>query len=236
MDHLYIQVANPSSDPPDGGPTGLGASAVSPSQINLAWTDGAGNESGYRVERSANGTSGWSVVAELPVNSQAFSNTGLAANTTYFYRVSAYNSNGSSAYASANATTPAAPPPPALDLTATGFRAKGVASVSLELDRRQQRGCLPKWRRHRRGRGRQCVHGQYRHQGRGHLHAQGLRGRQQHHLFEHDDDGVLKECGARAGQAVALAWRAASWMKPSTASMPLLRVGDRCLPSPISAT
>jgi hypothetical protein len=32
------------------------------------------------------------------------------------------------------------------------------------------------------------------------------------------------------------ALRAASWMKASTASMPLLRVGDKCLPNPISVT
>ena len=36
-------------------PTGLSATAVSSSQINLAWTDNASNESGFRIERSADG-------------------------------------------------------------------------------------------------------------------------------------------------------------------------------------
>ena len=39
-------------------PSGLVASAVSSSAIDLAWTDNASNESGYTVERSPNGTSG----------------------------------------------------------------------------------------------------------------------------------------------------------------------------------
>lgn len=131
VDQLYIQVANPSVDPPNGGPSGLSAAAASSSSINLAWTDGASNESGYRVERSADGIAGWSVVATLPVNGNSYTDAGLAASTTYFYRVSAFNSNGNSAYASANATTPVAPPPPSISLTATGTRSKGVSSVAL---------------------------------------------------------------------------------------------------------
>ena len=37
-------------------PTGLVATAVSSSQIDLTWTDNAGNETGFIVERSPNGT------------------------------------------------------------------------------------------------------------------------------------------------------------------------------------
>ena len=131
VDHLYIQVANPSSDPPVGNPSGMTATAVSSSQINLAWIDGVSGETNYRVERSADGVNGWTVVATLGLNSQSYSNTGLAASTTYFYRVSAFNSNGASAYASASATTQAAPPPPAINLTAVGSRVKGVSKVAL---------------------------------------------------------------------------------------------------------
>ena len=128
VDHLYIQVANPPSDPPDGDPSGLSATAVSASRIDLAWTDGASNETSYLVERSADGIGGWAAIASLGANSQSYSNIGLAAATTYFYRVSAVNLNGSSGYASANATTFAPPPPPAAPtgLTATGVSASGI--------------------------------------------------------------------------------------------------------------
>jgi hypothetical protein len=131
VDHLFIQVANPPTEPPDGDPSGLSATAVSSSHIDLAWTDNAGNESSYRVEGSPNGSSDWYLVADLPADSQSYANTGLAASTTYWYRVSAVNLNGSSGFASASATTPAAPPPPALSLTASAYKVKGIAYVDL---------------------------------------------------------------------------------------------------------
>ena len=41
----------PTSAPP-GVPTNLKAMAISKSQINLAWTDNATNETGFKIERS----------------------------------------------------------------------------------------------------------------------------------------------------------------------------------------
>lgn len=100
-------------------PTGLSASAASASQINLSWVDQAGNEDGYRVERSANGSSGWGSIASLSANSTSYSNTGLAASTAYFYRVAATNSVGDSGFSNtANATTD--DPPPFVDYVAQG--------------------------------------------------------------------------------------------------------------------
>lgn len=131
VDHLYVQVANPSTEPPTGNPSGLSATAMSSSRIDLGWTDGVSNESNYRVERSLNGSTGWTVVATLPLNSQSYSDTTVAANTTYFYRVSAFNNISSTGYASASATTPVAPPPPAIALTALGSKVKGFVRVQL---------------------------------------------------------------------------------------------------------
>ena len=131
VDHLYVQVANPSTEPPTGNPSGLSATAMSSSRIDLGWTDGVSNESNYRVERSPDGSTGWTVVATLPLNSQSYSDTTVAANTTYFYRVSAFNNISSTGYASASATTPVAPPPPAIALTALGSKVKGFVRVQL---------------------------------------------------------------------------------------------------------
>ena len=135
VDHLYIQVGNPSNDPPDGDPTALSASAVSSSQINLSWSNGSTNESGFTVERSANGSTGWSEIADLPAASTSYSDTGLTALTTYYYRVSAYTQPQMiSAYASFNATTPEAPPPPDIILEASGRKVKGKHHVDLTWD------------------------------------------------------------------------------------------------------
>jgi len=132
VDHLYIQAGNPSNEPPNGDPYDLNASAVSSSQIDLSWINGSSNETGIKVERSADGGTSWSEIANLPAASTSHSDTGLAAETTYYYRVSAYTQPELiSAYASDNATTPEAPPPPALSLSANAYKVKGKHHVGL---------------------------------------------------------------------------------------------------------
>ncbi len=93
-------------------PSNLKATSVSTSQINLAWTDNAGNETGFKVERKTGSGGAWGQVATPGANATSWSNTGLAAATTYYYRVRATNAGGDSAYSNeASATTPAPPPP-----------------------------------------------------------------------------------------------------------------------------
>jgi len=100
-------------------PTGLNANGASDSQINLNWVDQAGNEDGYRVERSANGSTGWSAVASnLNANTISYSNTGLAARTEYFYRVAAFNSSPDALNYSVIASATTQDPPPYVDYVA----------------------------------------------------------------------------------------------------------------------
>ncbi len=91
--------------PAPAAPTGMSATAVSDSQINLNWVDNADNEGDYRLERSDDGVAGWGAIASLGANSTSYSDTGLAASNDFFYRVAAHNSAGYSAYDTANATT-----------------------------------------------------------------------------------------------------------------------------------
>jgi len=91
-------------------PTNLAATAAGDTRINLTWTDNANNESGFRIERSLDGSS-YGPRATVGANITAYSDTGLTANTTYYYRVLAYNATGDSDYSNeASATTLAAPP------------------------------------------------------------------------------------------------------------------------------
>jgi hypothetical protein len=69
------------------GPTALTATAVSKSQIDLAWVDNADSETGFVLERSLD-QANWSPIS-LDVDAESFSDTGLTANTTYHYRVRA---------------------------------------------------------------------------------------------------------------------------------------------------
>jgi hypothetical protein len=91
-------------------PTQLSATAVSSSQINLAWTDNASNESGFRIERSADGAT-FTEIGVVTSNVTTYSDTLLSAATQYWYRVRAYNATGPSAFAGpTSATTMSAPP------------------------------------------------------------------------------------------------------------------------------
>ena len=87
-------------------PGNLVASAVSSSQINLAWTDNSNNETGFIVERALLSTGPWTQVATTSANIASWANAGLTPATIYYYRVKAYNSVGNSAYSNlASATT-----------------------------------------------------------------------------------------------------------------------------------
>jgi hypothetical protein len=92
-------------------PGNLAAGAVSDSQINLQWSDNSVDESGFELQRSSDG-SNWSALASLGANSVAYSDTGLPASTTYFYRVRAFNSAGSSGWSNTDSAQTLAPPPP----------------------------------------------------------------------------------------------------------------------------
>jgi hypothetical protein len=87
-------------------PSGLSATAASSNQINLTWTDNSNNEDGFRIERKTGAGGTYAEIATVGAGVTTYQNTGLAASTTYYYRVRAYNAAGNSSYSNeANATT-----------------------------------------------------------------------------------------------------------------------------------
>jgi hypothetical protein len=69
-------------------PTGVAATAISGYRASVSWTDNAGIETGYFVERAANAsfTTGLTSVT-LPANSTNYIDTTVSPTTTYYYRV-----------------------------------------------------------------------------------------------------------------------------------------------------
>ncbi|HET7220082.1 MAG TPA: phospholipase D-like domain-containing protein [Vicinamibacterales bacterium] len=89
-------------------PTGLTGTAVTSTRIDVSWTDVAGEE-GYKIERKLSSATTWTQIATPAANVTTYqdTNSGLAAGTTYNYRVRAYTSAGNSSYSNTiTVTTP----------------------------------------------------------------------------------------------------------------------------------
>ena len=119
--------ATPTPSPTPAAPSNLTATTASSSQINLAWTGNSGNETGFKIERSTNGTS-FTEIARVGANSTTYTNTGLAAGR-YYYRVRAYNSGGNSAYSNTAVVALGLPAAPT-NLTASAVGHSGQVNLS----------------------------------------------------------------------------------------------------------
>lgn len=94
---------------PTTAPTIGTALATGSSFIRLTWTDSNTTETGFRIERSPNGTTSWTTAAIAPSNATLWVISGLAASTQHYFRVVAFNDGGTSPVSgNANATTAAA--------------------------------------------------------------------------------------------------------------------------------
>ncbi len=113
-------------------PSGLAVQSVLYNRVTIGWTDNASNETGFKVERSADGVT-FTEIATLGADTRGFSDAAVAARTSYYYRVRAYNSVGASAYSiTVKVTTPDAPPPAPVAPTsvAASNNGDGTARVS----------------------------------------------------------------------------------------------------------
>ena len=88
----------PTPPTPPAAPSNLSATAVSKSQINLTWMDNSDNETGFKIERSKSSTTGFTQIGTAAANVKTFSDTGLSANTTYYYHVRATKDSVDSEY------------------------------------------------------------------------------------------------------------------------------------------
>lgn len=76
-------------------------------QLTLTWVDLCASETGFEIERSLDGVTGWTLIFSPAANAESYIDTGLADSTTYYYRVRAKRGAERSAYTNiAFATTP----------------------------------------------------------------------------------------------------------------------------------
>ena len=106
----------PTSNPP-AAPTNLTATAVTTTQVSLSWVDNSNNEEGFEIERSTDNVN-WTRITTVDPNVHLYSDTGLTANTTYYYRVRAFAGTQFSAYS--NVATVSTSPTQTPTVTVTG--------------------------------------------------------------------------------------------------------------------
>lgn len=97
-----LVTATPSAVPI--APSGLSATTISTSQIDLSWTDNFYGEQGFKIEMKESGED-YSQIATVGENVTTYSDTGLNEATTYYYRVRAYNAAGNSDFSNEADTT-----------------------------------------------------------------------------------------------------------------------------------
>jgi len=101
-------------------PENVTVTPLSATEISVSWQDNSDNEDGFKVDRRQSGTGDWVRVQTTGPGVESFTDSGLPADTTFYYKVKAYNAVGNSAYSSvAGATTqPALIPAIAVSTTA----------------------------------------------------------------------------------------------------------------------
>ena len=130
-----VNVSVPECETVPSAPTNLSGTAVSSSEIDLTWSDNSDNEEGFKIERKEEGGS-YSEVASLPSDTTTYKDTGLSADTTYYYRIKAFNNKGESNHSNEiSIKTESAPDttPPLLTITSpTNFETVNEDTVTVK--------------------------------------------------------------------------------------------------------
>lgn len=110
-------------------PAALTASAVSGSEIDLAWSDTSGGTARFLLQRARDAAFTVELASfEVPAGTTARRDANLAAGTTYHYRIFAVTAAGTSpASETASATTLVAPPAKPVDLVVTAVSRTSIS-------------------------------------------------------------------------------------------------------------
>jgi hypothetical protein len=105
-------------------------------KITLLWEDNSENEEQFILERSSEGPNGpWGVAALPPADSTMYHDSGLVDGVTYWYRIAASNSEGTSDYSNVVAGTASdLPAPQTGDADCSGTITSIDAALVLQFD------------------------------------------------------------------------------------------------------
>ena len=87
------------STPPPAVPTDFRVQSVSLNRVELAWTDGSNNETGFAIERcNKRGCTNFVEIARVGANVTGYNDNTVVGNVQYSYRMRSFNSGGMSSY------------------------------------------------------------------------------------------------------------------------------------------
>lgn len=89
-------------------PTDLLANALDSQNIRIQWTPASDNEAGFIIERKTGEEGIYQEIASLPAASSSHVDSGLSAETSYHYRISAFNESGTSGFGTSVAASTSA--------------------------------------------------------------------------------------------------------------------------------
>ena len=111
---------------PPPAPSSLTATPnTSTARINLIWKDNAWTESGYRIERRADGEADFTTIATLGADATSYADTTAASQVGYTYRVVAFSAGGDSLAIEVSGKLLVAPNAPT-DVSATALSSRRV--------------------------------------------------------------------------------------------------------------
>lgn len=127
---LYGSIASA----PPAAPSQFTAAAVSPTEVDMTWSDLSNNETSFEIERKTGAAGTWAKVLTIAANVSAINDINLTPGTSYVYRMRAVNVSGPSAYtAEVSVTTPSAPVPANGPAAPTHFTTRSVAPTEVGL-------------------------------------------------------------------------------------------------------
>ena len=97
-DYSNTLQAKTAPEPPEipQAPSQLDTTDIQAHRISLSWRDNADNEQGFQLERAENSGFSGAITIDLQADATTYTDTGLTAETTYYYRIHAFNAAGAS--------------------------------------------------------------------------------------------------------------------------------------------
>ena len=119
-------------------PSNLVATVITSGRIDLSWHDNSDNEAWFKIERRTETEGSYKQIATVGANVTTYADRGVVENTTYYYRVRAYNIAGHSSYSNEDTTTTLPPTYHIMGGTAVGSNLMVSVSSATVTDRYRQ--------------------------------------------------------------------------------------------------